>query len=116
MNQADVQARAQSLCDALIAGEIERAAEDFSQELRSHLGEVIAQLPLPVTEATVESVEPTGKGFVAIVRLVGESDQVRLQTRWKDRDGNPTLVEASHIVEQAAPPIAEEEEDGGGFA
>jgi hypothetical protein len=103
MDETTVRAHAQALCDALVAGEIDRATQDFSPELRSNLGEVIAQLPLPVTEAAVETVEPGGKGLVVVVRLVGESDTVRLQTRWKDRDGRPTVVEVSHIVVEAAP-------------
>jgi hypothetical protein len=103
MDEAIVRAHAQAFCDALIAGEIDRATADFSQELRSNLGEVIAQLPLPVSEATVESVEAGGKGLVVVLRLVGESDTVRLQTRWKERDDRPTVVEVSHIVEQVAP-------------
>jgi hypothetical protein len=32
-----------------------------------------------------------------VLRLVGEADEVQVQTRWKDRDGAPTLVEASHL-------------------
>ena len=109
MDREIVQAHAQAHCDALVAGEIDRATEDFSQELRSNLGQLIAQLPLPVTEATVESVDAGGKGYVVVLRLVGESDTVRLQTRWKERDGRPVMVEASHIVEQVGPPIAAEE-------
>ncbi len=110
MDREIVETHARALSDALVAGEMERATEDFSQELKSNLGEVIAQLPLPLTEATVESVEPGGKGYVAVLRLVGESETVRLQTRWKDRDGRPTMVEASHLVEATAPPIAPEEQ------
>ena len=108
MDEAIVRAHAQGFCDALIAGEIDRATEDFSPELRSNLGQVIAQLPLPITEATVESVEVGGKGLVVVLRLIGDSDTVRLQTRWKDRDGRPTVVEVSHIVEEVAPPIVPE--------
>ncbi len=77
-----VREHAQAHGSALLAGGVDRAVEDFSHELRSNLGSVIAQLPLPLTEATVESVEPGGKGYVAILRLVGESQEVRLQTRW----------------------------------
>ena len=109
MDQNEVEAHAQAHCDALLAGEIDRATEDFSQELKSNLGQLIAQLPLPLREATVESVEQGGKSYVVVLSLVGETDTVRLQTRWKDRDGRPTMVEASHIVEQAPPPVAEEE-------
>lgn len=111
MDQQVVRQHAQAHCDALLAGEVDRAAEDFSRELRSSLGSVIAQLPLPLTEASVESVEPGGKGYVAILRLVGESREVRLQTRWKERDGKPTIVEASHLAEPEAP-AAEAPEEG----
>lgn len=96
-----VRQHAQAHCDALLAGEIDKAVEDFSEQLRSNAGSTIALLPLPLTEATVESVEPGGKGYVAILRLVGESDEVRLETRWKDRDGRPTIVEASHVTAPA---------------
>jgi hypothetical protein len=115
MDRDLVQAHAQGLCDALVAGEIERATEDFSNELRANLGQLIAMLPLPITEATVESVDLGGKSYAVVLRLVGEVDVVFLQTRWKERDGRPTVVEASHIVEQVAPPTAEEEpaEDSG---
>lgn len=93
-----------------MGGDIERAAEDFSPELKSNLGQFVALLPLPLTEATVESVEQTGKGYVVVLRAVGENVVVRLQTRWKEREGRPTMVEASHIVEQIEPQTAAEEE------
>ena len=109
MDRESVQAHAQAHCDALVAGDIERATEHFSHELKSNLGQLIALLPLPLTEATVESVEQTGKGYVVVLRAVGDSGVVRMQTRWKDRDGSPTVVEASHLVEHEAPPITEEE-------
>jgi hypothetical protein len=40
-----------------------------------------------------------------VLHLVGETD-VRFQTRWKDRNGRPTIVEMSHIAE----PVVEEPE------
>ena len=97
MDESAVHERAQALCDALAAGDIERAMDDFSDELRRNAGEVIALLPLPVTEATIESVEHGGGGFNVVVRLVGESAEDLLQTRWKDRDGAAKLVEVSHL-------------------
>lgn len=102
-----VRQHAEAYCAALLAGDIERASEEFSQELHQHIGELISQIPLPLTEATVESVDVGGKGVVAILRLVGEKDTVKVTTRWKDRDGRPTMVEASHLVE-APPPQPEE--------
>lgn len=105
MDEQSVREHAQAHCDALLAGDIGLASQEMSRELQSNLGSVVAMLPLPLTEASVESVEMTGKAYRAVLRLTGETDTIRLETRWKDRDGRPTIVEASHLVE--APPATE---------
>jgi hypothetical protein len=97
MDDKDVREHAQAFCDALVAGDIDRAIQDVSKELRRNLGEVLALLPLPSSEASVESVEHGGAGYNVVLRLVGETEEVLVQTRWKDRDGRPTIVEASHL-------------------
>ena len=102
MDAEIVREHAQAYCDALLAGNVDRAVEELSQELHQHIGELISQIPLPLTEATVESVEVGGKGYIANLVLVGESGTVKVLTRWKDRDGTPTLVEASHVTEKPA--------------
>jgi hypothetical protein len=115
MDDDAIRERAQALCDALVAGDIDRAITDFSPELKKHLGEVIGLLPLPATEATVQSVERGGSGFVVLIRLVGENEEVIIQTRWKDRDGKPTMIEASHESRvPTAPPGGEADGDGQG--
>ena len=108
MNELVVRDRAQAHVDALMAGDVERAAEAFSDGLRHNLGTITAQLPLPLTAATVESVEMGGSGYIAILHLVGETD-VRFATRWKERDGQPTIVEVSHLAEPQ--PARDAEED-----
>ena len=108
-----VRHRATAFCDALDAGDVEAAAEYLSPELRRNLGEVLALMPLPSNESTVVSVDRGASGFIIVLRLLGETDQVELQTRWKDRDGEPTLVEVSHLSQaerDAAEAIAEEGE------
>jgi hypothetical protein len=99
MDAQAVREHAESYCAALLDGDMERAGEAMSHELQANLGQLVAILPLPLAEATVESVEVGGSGYVVMLRLVGESGPVELQTRWKDRDGRPTLVEASHVAE-----------------
>lgn len=106
MDPQIVRERAEAFNDALVAGDMERAATELSHELQSNLGSLVAMLPLPLTEATVESVEVGGSGYVALLHLVGDQSAIRLQTRWKERDGRPTIVETSHVtepVEEAAP-------------
>ena len=57
----------------------------------------VALWPLPATEAVVDSIERGSSGFVVVLRLVGETEEVLLQTRWKERDDQPTLIELSHL-------------------
>jgi hypothetical protein len=101
MDADAVRARATEFCDAIVAGDVDKAAESMSNELRQRLGEVVSLLPLPSNEATVESVEHSGAGYNVVLRLVGETDEVEIQTRWKDRDDQPTIVEASHLSQTA---------------
>ncbi len=110
MDEESVRDRAQSLCDALVAGDIGVATADFSTELRRNLGEVLSLLPLPSTDATIESVEHGGPGYNVILRVVGGTDEVLIQTRWKERDGRPTVIEASHLSKAPAVPQDEEGE------
>lgn len=101
MDEEDVRERSQAFCEALVAGDVERATEDFSAELRHNLGEVIALLPLPSTEATIVSIDHLGAGYNVVIRLVGDAEEVQIETRWKDRDGRPTIVEVSHLSRAA---------------
>jgi hypothetical protein len=103
MEEQIVREHAQAHCDALLAGDVGRAAEELSNELRANLGQLVSMLPMPLTAATVESVERTGSGIRAVLHLTGERAETRLETRWKDRNGRPTIVEVSHLTEPAAP-------------
>jgi hypothetical protein len=105
MDVETVRDRATAFCDALDAGDIQRATEHMSPELRRNLGEVLALLPLPLNESAVVSVDRGGSGYIVVVRLVGETDEVELQTRWKDRDGQPTIIEVSHATPRPAEPV-----------
>ena len=97
MDENDVRSSAQAVCDALVAGDVDTAIGYLSEELKRNLGEVVALLPLPATEVTIESIERGASAYVVVVRLVGEANEDLLQTRWKDRDGDPRIVEVSHL-------------------
>jgi hypothetical protein len=103
MDEPTVRARAQAVCDALAAGDVGRATGDFSPELMRNLGEVLALMPLPANEVAIQSIEQGGSGFSVVLRIAGEVDEVLIQTRWKDRDGKPLMVEASHLASTPVP-------------
>lgn len=97
MDDSVVRAHAEAFGAALVAGDVDRAIGDLSDELRRNLGEVLTLFPLPATAAEVESVALAGSGYNVVLRLTGEGDEVQVQLRWKDRDGTPKVVEASHL-------------------
>lgn len=111
MDAQIVRERSQAYCDALVSGDIELAAEELSHELRSSLGQLVSILPLPLTAGTVESVEVGGSGYVAMIRLTGDAGEIELQTRWKDRDGHPTIVEVSHVTVPVEEPPSDADAD-----
>jgi hypothetical protein len=119
MDEPLVRERAEAICEALVAGDVERALGELSDELRRNAGEVLSMLPLPATEATIESVELGGSGFNVVLRLVSETDEDLVRTRWKDRDGEAKVVEVSHLsrtaraAEAAAAEIEAEAKPGG---
>src|SRR4029078_7813282 len=71
MEEPQVRERAEAMCAALVAGDVGKATEAFSKELRQNLGEVVALLPLPETEGTVESIDRGGGSRVTCVCCLG---------------------------------------------
>ena len=89
MDETDVRSSAQAVADALVAGDVDGAIEIPQRRAARNLGEVVALLPLPATEATIVAVDRASSSFVVVVHVVGEASEVGLQTRWKDRNGKP---------------------------
>jgi hypothetical protein len=105
MDEQTVRNQAEAFGQALVDGDVDRAIGHLSTELRRNPGEVIALLPLPVSEVTIESIERSGAGENVQLRLVGETEESSLVTRWKDRDGQPTIIEVSHATPRPAEPV-----------
>jgi hypothetical protein len=104
-----VRARAQEVGEALVAGDVDRAIAYLSDELRRNLGEVMALLPLPAVQATIESIDRSGSGaHLVTFKIVGETDENQIETRWKDRDGEPRIVEVSHLSRKEREPAPDE--------
>lgn len=105
MDESVVRSSVQAVGDALVAGDMDTVLGYLSEELKRNPGEVIAMLPLPATEASIASLERATSAVVVVLRVVGETSEVELQTRWKERDGEPRIVEVSHLsrTEREAP-------------
>ena len=97
MDEAAVRSCAEQFGDALVAGNVDGAIDFFTDELKRNLGEVVALLPLPATGYEVASVERGTSALVIVLHVTGETADTEVQTRWKDRDGTPRIVELSNL-------------------
>lgn len=102
--------------DALVAGNVDAVIGYLSPELQRNPGEIVAMLPLPATSTEIVSVEHATSAVVVVLRVVGETAEDELQTRWKDRDGEPRIVEVSHLsrTEREGPAAGAEGEGADG--
>jgi hypothetical protein len=112
MDETAVRSSVEAVGDALVAGDVDTVIGYLSDELKRNPGEVVAMLPLPATETSITSLERATSAIVVVMHVVGETSEVELQTRWKDRDGEPRIVEVSHLsrTEREAPAAEEEGE------
>ena len=106
MDEQTVRAQAEAFGQALVDGDVGRAIGHLSEQLRRNPGEVVALLPLPVSDVAIESVEHSGSGENVVLLLGGEGEASSILTRWKDRDGQPTIIEVSHL---SSTPLAADE-------
>jgi len=109
MTEEEVRERARAIADALVAGDIGQVVSTLSDELQRNPGEIVAMLPLPAVAAEVARIEGAGGGaaYVVVLDVTSETEHLELQTRWKDRNGEPRIVEVSHISRRAREAEAE---------
>jgi hypothetical protein len=109
MTEDEVRERARAICEALVGGDVGRVVASLSDELQRNPGEIVAMLPLPAVAADVARLEGSGGGaaYVAVLDVTSETEHLELQTRWKDRNGEPRIVEVSHVSRRAREAEAE---------
>ena len=109
MTEEEVRERTASICAALVAGDVGQVVDALSDELKRNPGEVVAMLPLPAVSSELMQLEGTGGGaaYVALLAVTSETEQLELQVRWKDRNGEPRIVEVSHVSRRAREAEAE---------
>ena len=97
MDEDSVRSSVQAVGDALVAGDVDTVIGYLSDELQRNPGEIVAMLPLPATETSIVSIDRATSAVVVVMKVVGETAEDELQMRWKDRDGEPRIVEVSHV-------------------
>jgi hypothetical protein len=83
---------------AIVAGDIERAMADLTDEVRGYLASIAAAFPQPTTRSEVDvSIQPReDDSMVVLVRYAGEDTQsFTVRSVWKQIGDRPIVVEAA---------------------
>jgi hypothetical protein len=97
MDENTVREHAQAHGDAVVSGDLGRAASDLAGEAKGQAGDVMRKLPRPVTAAEVESVTSEGDETVALIRYSGEGTATLVESRWAEQEGEPKIVSLSVV-------------------
>lgn len=91
---ADVVRRhAQAHGEAVVSGDLRRAASDLTESGRAAAGAVMAALPKQIVAAEVVGLEPSGEAYVARIRYEGEGRAVEVESVWQEHEGRPMITE-----------------------
>jgi hypothetical protein len=82
-----VRNRAQQHADAIVAGDLGRAAQDLTEAAQAAAPAVMKGMQRPVTSAAVDSVSADGDEAVALIVYSGDDREHRVESRWSDQSG-----------------------------
>ncbi len=86
MDETTVRESANAHAQAIVAGDLNRAASDLSAEAMESAGAVMKSMPRPVTGAEVLSAESDGDAMVCSIRYSGDESEATVASRWQERE------------------------------
>ena len=100
MDEATVREAAETHARATVERDYGTAGSYLSPELQATAGEVMKEMPRPLTESEVLDVETTDAGATARIRYSGEAGATTVASKWADVGGKPTIV-GLEVVEKS---------------
>jgi hypothetical protein len=95
MDESTVRERAEAHAQAMVDGDLRRAASDLTPEAQAGAAAVMKNMPNPVQGAQVQSVAPDEDAVVASILYSGATAELLVESRWEERDGRPMIVNLS---------------------
>ncbi|MBA2614492.1 MAG: hypothetical protein H0U90_01725 [Actinobacteria bacterium] len=92
MDESTVREAAEIHARATVERDYDTAGSYLSEETKVSAGEVMRQMPRPLTASEVVSVEESGGAFTARIRYSGDEGATTVDSRWEEAAGSPTIV------------------------
>jgi hypothetical protein len=100
MDEATVREAAETHARATVERDYSTAGSYLSEEMQASAGEVMREMPRPLTASEVLDVEASDGSATARIRYSGESGSTTVASTWRDVDGKPTIV-GLEVVEKS---------------
>lgn len=97
MDEQSVRTHAEGHGEALVNGDLRRAGGDLTPEAQAQAPEVMSNFPKKVETAEVTSLEIQGEEAVVLAVYKGEGKEVKVESRWGERDGRPKILDMKVI-------------------
>jgi hypothetical protein len=97
MEVATIRDRCQDHADAMVAGDLERAAEDLTDSGRADAAAVMKAIPRRLDSARVMNVSANGDEAVADIVYTGEGRDVTVRSTWAEIDGRPYITKLTLV-------------------
>ncbi|MDQ4095649.1 MAG: hypothetical protein M3174_05535 [Actinomycetota bacterium] len=92
MDANKVREHADAHAQAVVAGDLRKAASDLSDNAKQQAPTVMKALPRPATSASVEDVTAEGDALVARILYEGENSKATVASRWVEENGRPVIA------------------------
>ena len=92
MDESMVREAAEIHARATVERDYATAGSYLSDEMKAQAGEVMREMPRPLTASEVVSVEESGDAFTARIRYSGDEGATTVDSRWQDVGGSLTIV------------------------
>lgn len=92
MDEATVREAAETHAQATVERDYEIAGSYLTEDARASAGEVMREMPRPLTSAEVVSVETGGDAFTCLIRYAGDEAAIIVSSRWREVEGEPRIV------------------------
>jgi hypothetical protein len=100
MDEQTVREAAEIHARATVERDYGTAGSYLGDGMMSRAGEVMKEMPRPLTGSEVTSVEASGEGYTCRIRYTGEDGATDVDSQWADVDGSPTIV-GLEVVEKS---------------
>ena len=92
MDETTVREAAETHARATVERDYETAGSYLSDEAKTSAGDVMKQMPRPLTSSEVVAVESVGDSMTCRIRYAGDDGATIVDSRWNEVDGRPTIV------------------------